>query len=351
MFGSRKRLGFAVGAVLAGLLACQDCRSSGVCPAPHVGTVPEGLRYGLPPQLEKQGLTFAGERIPLDRKDVHGRIVKEINYLLLDRRSRALVWLSRADSFAPVILPVLRKYELPPETMFLAAIESSFNPRALSSAGAYGYWQFIRATAARGPAGCDEYDWKMEMLTWRDDRADLVKSTHSAARYLAWMDRRMQVKVNGRPDREGFRNLLFSAAAYNAGPKRVTERLSLFGGDSYWDVALPAETERYVPRWIAISIISTHRAFYGMQIPRRHPVSFETLTKVRLKKDLSFAAMAGFLNITPRAVWELNSCISAEKAVFPARSGLRALSHTINVPAGARKKFLTQLKGHGYTRD
>ena len=189
------------------------------------------------------------------------------------------------------------------------------------------------------------------MARWKDDRADLVKSTHSAARYLAWMDRRMTVKLDGKQDREGFKSLIFSAAAYNAGPKRVIERWNLFGGDSYWDVALPPETERYVPRWIAISIINAHRAYYDVQIPRNDPASFETITKVRLRKDLPLAAMAGFLNISPRAVWQLNSCIPAEKAVFPARSGIRAISHTINIPAGSRKKFLAQLKAHGYTKD
>lgn len=350
MLRSFQLFGLMVAAALASVLCGQNCWSA-ACAVPHMGAVPEGFRYGLPPELEKRGLRFGGETVPLDRADVYDRIVREINYLLLDRRSLVLVWLFRADSLGPVILPVLRKYELPPETIFLAAIESSYNPRALSSAGAFGYWQFLRATATRGPVGCDEYDWKMEMAKWRDDRADLVKSTHSAARYLAWMDRRMPVKLDGKPDREGFKSLLLSAAAYNGGPKRVTERLNLFGGDSYWDLPLPAETERYVPRWIAVSIISSYRSFYGIQIPRRNPVSFEKVAKVRLKKDLSMATMAGFLNTTPRVVWELNSCIPSEKGVFPAKSGIRAIDHTIYIPAGTRKKFLSQLKAHGYTKD
>jgi membrane-bound lytic murein transglycosylase D len=248
-----------------------------------------------------------------------------------------------------VILPILHKYGVPSEFAYLAAIESSYYSRALSSAGAFGYWQFLKSTAQSGPAGADSYDWKMSMTKWKDDRADLIHSTHSAAKYLAWMNRVMKVKLDGDKEREGFDDWLLTAAAYNAGPKRVLERLNGFGASSYWDVPLPTETERYVPRWIAVGIISSHREFYGVQIPPGRPVSFEAVKNVSLKKDLTIHAMAELLNITPRAVWTLNTQIPPEKSVFPAKSGRKSITHTIYVPKGTRTKFLAQLKAHGYT--
>ncbi len=140
-----------------GLLSPNDGNCSSSCPGAHFDTLHDGFRYGLPPQIEKGGLVIAKTAVPIQRKDVRDRIVKEINYLLQDRRSRVLVWLARSDSLRPVMEKILQKYDLPAEYLYLAAIESSYNSRALSSAGAYGYWQFIKSTAVCGPSGCPQY--------------------------------------------------------------------------------------------------------------------------------------------------------------------------------------------------
>ena len=328
----------------------QDARAVNVCTAPHFETIPDGTRYGFPPTIEKKGLVYARKRIPISRRDVRSRILKELNYLLMDRRSRVVLWLSRVDHLRSVTLPILHKYHLPSEFIYLAAIESSYNSRALSSAGAFGYWQFIKSTACRGPANCEKYDWRMEMTRWKDERADLVHSTHSAARYLAWINRVMKVKLKGQPEREGLRNWLLAAASYNAGPARVMERLNSFGARSYWDVPLPIETERYVPRWIALGIISRNREFYGVKIPKRKSVTYDTVRQIRLRKDLTIDAIARLLGTTPREIWALNTKIRPEKGVFPAHSGKGKLTHRINIPRGTRKKFLAQLKAHGYLK-
>ena len=140
-----------------GLLAPHDANCWSFCPGAHFATLRDGFRYGLPPQIDRGGLVIAKTVVPIQRKDVRDRIVKEINYLLQDRRSRVLVWLARSDSFRPVMEKILRKYDLPVEFLYLPAIESSYNSRALSSAGAYGYWQFIKSTAVCGPSGCPQY--------------------------------------------------------------------------------------------------------------------------------------------------------------------------------------------------
>ncbi|MDQ7783140.1 MAG: lytic transglycosylase domain-containing protein [Desulfomonilaceae bacterium] len=327
-----------------------DCGATTRTITPHLDSINTGFRYGLPPEIEKRGLVCASQRIPLDRPDVRRRILQEINYLLLDRRSQILIWLERADYYKPVILPILRQYKLPSIFHLLPAIESSYDPRALSSAGAYGYWQFIRSTATCGPVNCDEYDWKMLINQWKDERGDLVRSTHSGARYLAWMNRVRKVGINGQEPRDGFQDWLLTTAAYNAGPARVLERLNLFGASSYWDVPLPLETEQYVPRLIAMWIISNNREFYGVKGRSRGEVAFDTLTNVRLAKDLSFAAMAKLLQTTPRHIWKLNAQISPTKLVFPAKSGRKSIAHTIRVPKGTAGKFRSQLAANGYTR-
>lgn len=340
----------AIGIAMLMAVTVTDAGSSVQCPAPHFGSVKDGFRYGFPPQIEKEGLHYASVKVPISRRDVRQRILREINYLLLDRRSRMLLWLEMGDYFKPVILPILKNYKLPPEFLYLAAIESSYNGRAMSSAGAFGYWQFIKSTAKCGPTGCPELDWTMLVSSVHDERGDIVKSTHAAARYLAWMNRIKKVSLDGKGDQEGFNDWLLATAAYNAGPTRVTQRLNSFGARSYWDVPLPPETERYVPRWIAVGLISKYRDFYGVQVPSRGGLTFDTLSDVRLKKDLSFAAIAKLLGTTPRMVWELNAHVPPEKAVFTARTGKKSVNHTIRVPKGKAVKFRAQLVAHGYTK-
>ncbi len=320
------------------------------CTAPHLSSLQDGFRYSFPPNIEKDGLVFAQSNIPIDRKDVRDRILKEINYLLQDRRSKVLLWLSKVDEYRSTVAPILKQYDLPTEFMFLAAIESSYNSRSLSSAGAYGFWQFIKATAVCGPQGCDQYDWKMNVANWRDERADLKVSTHAAARYLAWLNRIKKVSLDGQPDRNGFGDWLLTAASYNAGPTRVTQQLNAYKANSYWDTPLPVETEKYVPRWMAIWLIHRYRDFYGVQIQSNKLAPFDTVEKIKLRKDLTFVAAAKLLNSTPREIWSLNTQIAPEKGVFPAKAGRTYIQHTINVPKGAKSKFLAQLAAHGYTK-
>ncbi len=317
---------------------------------PHFESLPRGFLYDLPPTVGKGSFVFAGHEVPIGRNDVYERIVREINYLLLDRRSRVLLWLKRADELRQTISPILKEYGLPPEFIYLAAIESNYNGRALSSAGAFGYWQFIKSTAQKGPSGADQYDWKMRITNWKDERGDLVKSTHSAARYLAWMYGVKKITLDDGTEKQGFSDWLLTAAAYNAGPARVLQRMNAFGTRSYWDTPLPKETEQYVPRWIALSVISHNRDFYGVPPAHNRSLNFDTVNKVVLIKDLPMAAMAKMLGVSPRTVWELNSGIPPEKAVFPARYAGARITHSIHVPKGSAKQFLAQLAAQGYTK-
>lgn len=334
----------------AGMLLPSYTLAAEACSIPHLKTVPGGFRYGFPPIIKKKGLVFAKKRIPIRRADVRERILNEINYWLMDRRSRVLRVLLDSDHLGSVIPPILKKYNLPTEFIYLAAVESMYNSRALSPAGAFGYWQFIESTAKKGPSGCPVYDWKMEINKWKDERADLICSTHSAARYLAWMNRLMMVRLKGSKERKGFRNWILSAAAYNAGPSRVVKQLNAFEVESYWDVPLPTETEKYVPRWIALSLISKYRKFYGVEVPNKKQLVFDAVRNVKLKKDLPFVTIAKLIDTSPRRVWTLNSQIPSHKAVFPAKSRGKVLKHSIKVPRGKGKKLLAQLSSKGYLR-
>lgn len=155
----------------------------------------------------------------------------EANYHLwydkIQQRSPA----DRAAAMVPVLKPIFRREGVPEEFVWLAEVESSFNPRAESPAGACGLYQFMPATAGRFGLA----------LTPRDERLDPLKSARAAAQYLAILHRT-------------FGDWQLALAAYNAGEGRVGRLLKSTGGTTFDDIALklPAETRMYVPKMRAV---------------------------------------------------------------------------------------------------
>jgi len=82
--------------------------------------------------------------------------------------------LRRASALMPKILPILRRHRVPDGLAALPLVESGFNPRAASKAGAVGLWQFIKSTGKR----------YLTITRRRDDRRDPIRATEAAARFL-----------------------------------------------------------------------------------------------------------------------------------------------------------------------
>ncbi len=140
--------------------------------------------------------------------------------------------------FAPparlsAVAGILREKGLPPSLMGVAAVESGFNPLALSPKGARGLWQLMPETAQR-------YGLVVDSL--RDERADPLKSTQAAAQYLKDLFAQ-------------FGDWPLALAAYNAGERRVAQAIERVGTRDFWTLrrqaALPNETLRYVPAVMA----------------------------------------------------------------------------------------------------
>jgi membrane-bound lytic murein transglycosylase D len=134
-----------------------------------------------------------------------------------------------AEALVPRLKPEFIREGVPPQWVWIAEVESSFNPNARSPVGATGLFQFMPATAQHlGLA-----------LSPDDDRRHPEKSARAAARYLRYL--------HGR-----FKNWPLVLAAYNAGEGRVSGLLRKHG-NSFDAIAphLPGETRMYVPKVLA----------------------------------------------------------------------------------------------------
>jgi membrane-bound lytic murein transglycosylase D len=83
--------------------------------------------------------------------------------------------LERSREWLEPVQELLAAEGIPTEMVALSFVESMFNPRARSYAGAVGIWQLMPATAR---------DYGLKVTRGHDERADILKATRAAARLL-----------------------------------------------------------------------------------------------------------------------------------------------------------------------
>lgn len=158
-----------------------------------------------------------------------GQFIPHYDLWLRRLESRALPAI--AEEYVCLLLPVFAAGGVPGELVWLAEVESSFNPTALSPVGACGLFQLMPATAR-----------ELGLSTnLPDERTDPHKSAEAAARML----RRLHVKFGDWP---------LALAAYNAGPTRVQRTLDQQQARTFAQIAsaLPLETRMFVPKVLAV---------------------------------------------------------------------------------------------------
>lgn len=177
------------------------------------------------PELPLLDVNFCGECLPLDQTDVVDRW-KHVFTLFRSHASDLGSLRQRANDFFPIIDPILEKYDIPDDFRYIPLAESALRPKAVSRAGAAGYWQLMPGTArALG----------LKVSGKTDERFNVVKATEAACKYLKKLY-----------DQLGSWSLV--AAAYNAGPGYMKNQLKRDEHRDYYRMSLPRETRYYLYR-------------------------------------------------------------------------------------------------------
>jgi membrane-bound lytic murein transglycosylase D len=226
-------------------------------------------------------------------------------------------FLRRSGWYREMIARQLAERGMPQDLLYLAMIESGFQPRAYSPAAASGLWQFIGETGRRYGLTVDSHV---------DERNHPERATDAALDYLQDLHDR-------------FDSWYLAAAAYNTGENRVgrimreefgTEKA--FGEGAYyriWD-RLPRETRDYVPLMIAAARITKDPARHGFgHIEPEQPLTYD---EVVTDAGMTFQQIASAAGVDEDDVKLLNPHLRNGRSPGNRRVALR-------LPEGSAEAF------------
>lgn len=194
------------------------------------------------------------------------------------------------DRAAPFIYEIVTEIErrgLPLELALLPMVESSYNPKARSSANAAGLWQFMARTAT---------NFGLKRDFWYDGRQDPIASTYAALDYLE----RLHAQFDG--------DWLLALAAYNAGEGTVLRAIDRNKrrdrATDFWSLPLPRETHNHIPRLLGLARVMSEPDKYGIALTLVPNQPYLAQVDIGTQMDLNLiASLAG---LEPDMVFRLN---------------------------------------------
>ena len=200
------------------------------------------------------------------------------------RRSTATI-IGRSAIYFPIFETSLMRHHIPTDLKYLSIVESALDPRATSSAGAKGLWQFMKGTGKQ---------YNLRISKYVDERSDPQMSSDAAATYLKDLY-------------EIYGDWALSIAAYNCGPGRVNSAVRKAGKSDYWSVMkyLPKETRNYVPAFIAVAYTMNYYHLHNIY-PEFPEYDLQVTENVKIHKKATFREIAKMSDTDFKTVKFLN---------------------------------------------
>jgi membrane-bound lytic murein transglycosylase D len=215
------------------------------------------------------------------------------------------VGLQRSVRFREMAERIFKQEGVPTDLIWLAQVESGWNPYAYSSAAAKGIWQFIPSTGTR---------FGLSQNYWVDERSNPEKSTRAAAKYLKWLSTRFK------GDWE------LALAAYNTGEGNIDSAIARSGSRDFWRIHkggyIAQETRNYVPAILAVVTIAKNPRQYGFELPPAYPYRYETRM---ITNQTELRPLAKKLKVSYGALLEMNP--ELQRGITPPGK------HALRVPA------------------
>jgi membrane-bound lytic murein transglycosylase D len=244
---------------------------------------------------------------------VNEKVEEFIHYFQTTRRDKFVTWLARSGRYIPVMRKLLKENGLPEDLVYMAFIESGFDPFAYSRSKAVGPWQFIYLTGKR---------YGLRVNWWVDERRDPEKSTIAAAKYLKDLY-------------DTFACWYLAAAGYNAGEYRIVKAMKRYRTEDFWKLTkvryLKRETKNYVPLLIAAALVAKDPEKYGFtDVEYEEPLRYE---KVKVPELTSLLLVADACETSLDEIKDLNP--ELRRGVTPPNEN----EYEIKIPFGKKDFF------------
>lgn len=244
------------------------------------------------------------------------QVLRYLEFFKSDPKGHAIMtsWLRKMERFRAIIERTLDRNQLPRDIIYLAMIESGFEPGATSNKSAGGVWQFMPGVARA---------YGVDVSFWVDSRRDPDRASESAARFL----KDLYVRF-------GSWHLAF--AAYNAGYGAVLRSIARYNTNDYWELCrheagLPWETTLYVPKIIAAAIVGHNRRAFGFaDVLPDPPWTYDT---VEVPAGTVLTSLARAAGARPEVMESLNP--EFVRGRTPPDRG----PTTVRIPAGSAELF------------
>lgn len=262
-------------------------------------------------------LLFCGQEFSLTCYSDSLQFFKAMAYFL-DRPHLVWTYMLFFSRYLPWIERILQDNDLPDDLRYIPIVESSLSLRVKSSAGAVGYWQFIRSTAIK---------YGLIVTQEVDQRLDPILASHAAAKYFGDIHNE-------------FSDWILVVSAYNAGEGRIRRALKKHeqeGGGliSLSYLSLPAETKNYSFLITAFKVIYENSEMCHISAPFPvEPLEFDTVTIKIRKKNLIFSEIASVCGVTVPIIRDLNPSFLKNK-IPPGQ-------WTLYLPKGTCETFLAK---------
>ena len=186
-------------------------------------------------------------QMPDLKVSISRRTLKYVRFFAKTDRGRGMfeTWLKRSGKYQDLIQGELRRRHLPEDLIWVSMIESGFDARAKSPAGAVGLWQFMPATGKV---------YGLDQNKFMDQRKNPRLATQAAAHHLRDLFLR-------------FQSWDLALAAYNMGYEQLLSAIDRYGTTDFNELArqeaIPSETASYVPKIAAAAIVANNLDRFG----------------------------------------------------------------------------------------
>jgi len=220
-------------------------------------------------------------------------------------RSRFQRHLLNGAKYQKVVRQIFREHGLPEDLYYVGLIESGYNSRIHSRAGAAGPWQFMKGTARR---------YGLIVNSQIDERYNLVKATHGAAQYFKDLY-------------NIFGSWELALCAYNKGEYGIIRAIRKGNTRDYRELVakklIPKETSYYIPKIAAARRLEKNSRKNGFRRGKASKI-LSTSGLVKVKKSFSQKSLAAKVGITLKEFKHLNPDLK-HRMIKVRRKGLSIL--------------------------